>query len=57
LDAIRKKYREMILDGAQLVIGYFALIELSMEIRVIQHQENGDGYKNLNNKEKKTSTP
>jgi DNA polymerase elongation subunit (family B) len=42
----KEKYREMILDAAETLLGYFGFDRTSMEIRKIQEQENGDGCKN-----------
>jgi hypothetical protein len=42
----KEKYREMILDAAETVLGYFGFDSTVMEKRKVQEQENGDGCKN-----------
>jgi hypothetical protein len=44
---IRKKYKEMVLDAAETVLGFLALIEpLTAISRGIMGEGNGDGMKN-----------
>jgi hypothetical protein len=41
-----EKYRELILDAAQSVLGYFGFDRIVYGDKKTQHPGNGDGYKN-----------
>jgi hypothetical protein len=48
-----EKYREMVLDAAETVLGFFVLIELYMETL---RKKEGNGTRSLEKKEQNTYT-
>ena len=53
LDYDKKKYREMILDAAETVLGYFGFDRTIYESRKVQLQENGGGWRTKTGKRKR----